>query len=126
MQLLLSCISQCNECNVNQSSLIKLLERGCSTKNFEKKCTIEDLSTLRDISLLPVCYKILSKAICYNNNNNNNNNSEINSSNKNSTINKDTVISPSQSQISKETVFIQGDSMVKKLNGFLLTRKLKK
>ena len=99
------------------------MERGCSTKNFEKKCTIEDLSTLRDISLLPVCYKILSKAICYNNNNNN---SEINSSNKNSTINKDTVISPSKSQISKETVFIQGDSMVKKLNGFLLTRKLKK
>ena len=29
----------------------------------KKKFTIEDLSTLRDISLLPVCYKILSKAI---------------------------------------------------------------
>ena len=39
---------------------------------LKKKCTIENLSTLRDISLLPVCYKILSKAICYNNNNNNN------------------------------------------------------
>ena len=62
----------------------------------------------------------------YNNNNgNNNNNNEISSSNKNSTINKDNVISPSPSQISKETVFILGDSMVKKLNGFLLTRKLK-
>ena len=30
----------------------------------KKKFTIEDLSTLRDISLLPVYYKILSKAIC--------------------------------------------------------------
>ena len=30
----------------------------------KKKFTIEDLSTLRDISLLPVCCKILSKAIC--------------------------------------------------------------
>ena len=28
----------------------------------KKKFTIEDLSTLRDISLLPICYKILSKA----------------------------------------------------------------
>ena len=64
MRRLLSCISQYNECNVNQSSLIKLLERGCYTKNSEKNFTIEDLSTLRDISLLPVCYKILSKAIC--------------------------------------------------------------
>ena len=40
------------------------MERGCYTKNSEKNFTIEDLSTLRDISLLPVCYKILSKAIC--------------------------------------------------------------
>ena len=30
----------------------------------KKKFTIEDLSTLRVISLLPVCYKILSTAIC--------------------------------------------------------------
>ena len=60
-----------------------------------------------------------------NNNNNNNNNNEINSSNRNNTINKDNVTSPSQSQNSKETVFILGDSMVKKINGFLLTRKLK-
>ena len=58
-------------------------------------------------------------------NKHNNNNNEINSSNKNSTINKDNVFSPSPSQISKETVLILGDSMVKKLNGFLLTRKLK-
>ena len=64
MQQLLSCISQYNECNVNQSLLIKLLERACYTKSSEKKFIIEDLSTLRDISLLPVCYKILSKAIC--------------------------------------------------------------
>ena len=60
-----------------------------------------------------------------NNNNNDNNNNEISSSNKNSTIKKDNVISPSPSQISKETVFILVDSMVKKLNGFLLTKKLK-
>ena len=60
-----------------------------------------------------------------NNNNNNNNNNEISSCNKNSTINKDNVISPSPSKISKETVFILGDSIVKKLNGFLLTRKVK-
>ena len=60
-----------------------------------------------------------------NNNNNNNNNNEINSSNRNNTINKDNVTSPSQSQTSKETVFILEDSMVKKINGFLLTRKLK-
>ena len=59
------------------------------------------------------------------NDNNNNNNNEINSSNRNNTINKDNVTSPSQSQNSKETVFILGDSMVKKINGFLLTRKLK-
>ena len=39
------------------------MERGCYTKNSEKKFTIEDLALL-DISLLPVCYKILSKAIC--------------------------------------------------------------
>ena len=56
---------------------------------------------------------------------NNNNNNEINSTSKNSTINEDNVTSPSPSQNSKETVFILGDSMVKKLNGFLLTRKLK-
>ena len=56
--------------------------------------------------------------------NNNNNNQEINSSNKNSTVNKDNVTSPLPSQNSKETVFMIGDSMVKKLNGFLLTRKL--
>ena len=59
--------------------------------------------------------------------NNNNNNNNENSSNKNSTNNKDNVInviSPLPSQNSKETVFILGDSMVKKLNGFLLTRKL--
>ena len=55
--------------------------------------------------------------------NNNNNNQEINS-NKNSTVNKDNVTSPLPSQNSKETVFMIGDSMVKKLNGFLLTRKL--
>ena len=60
-----------------------------------------------------------------NDNNNNNNNNEINSSNRNNTINKDNVTSPLQSQTSKETVFILEDSMVKKINGFLLTRKLK-
>ena len=59
-----------------------------------------------------------------NNNNNNNNNREINSSNKNSTVNKDNVTSPLPSQNSKETAFMIEDSMVKKLNGFLLTRKL--
>ena len=63
---------------------------------------------------------------CNNNysSNNNNNNQEINSSNKNSTVNKDNVTSLLPSQNSKETVFMIGDSMVKKLNGFLLTRKL--
>ena len=55
---------QYNKCNVNQSSFIKLLERGCYTKNSEQNFTIEDLSTLPGILLLPVCYKILSKAIC--------------------------------------------------------------
>ena len=57
------------------------------------------------------------------NNNNNNSNNDNNSSNKNSTTNKDFTLPPT-SQNSKETVFILGDSMVKKLNGFLLTRKL--
>ena len=57
------------------------------------------------------------------NNNNNNNNNDNNSSNKNITTNKDVTLPP-LSQNSKETVFILGDSMVKKLNGFLLTRKL--
>ena len=42
---------------------------------------------------------------------------------KNRTTNKDVTLPP-PSQNSKETVFILGDSMVKKLNGFLLTRKL--
>ena len=59
-----------------------------------------------------------------NNNNNNNNNREINSRNKNSTVNKDNVTSPLPSQNLKETAFMIEDSMVKKLNGFLLTRKL--
>ena len=59
-----------------------------------------------------------------NNNNNNNNsiNNENNYNNKSSYDNK--VKSTSSSPTSKETVFILGDSMVKKLNGFLLTRKL--
>ena len=65
------------------------------------------------------------KSVSNDNNNNNNDNNEINSTSKNSTINEDNVTSPSPSQNSKETVFILGDSMVKKLNGFLLTRKLK-
>ena len=30
----------------------------------KKNFTEEDLSTLRDISLLPTCYKILLKALC--------------------------------------------------------------
>ena len=30
----------------------------------KKNFNIEDQSTLRDISLLPVCYEVLSKAIC--------------------------------------------------------------
>ena len=59
------------------------------------------------------------------NNNNNNNNNKTNSSNKNITINKDNLTSSSPSQNSKETVFISGYSMVKKVNGFLLTKKLK-
>ena len=63
MRRLLPCVSQYNECNVNQSSLIQLLKRVCYIKNSKKHFTIEDLSTPRDISLLPVCYKILSKAI---------------------------------------------------------------
>ena len=42
---------------------------------------------------------------------------------KNRATNKDVTLPP-PSQNSKETVFILGDSMVKKLNGFLLTRKL--
>ena len=50
-----------------------------------------------------------------NNNNNNNNENENNSSNENSTNNKDNVTSP---------FAILGDSNVKKLNGFLLRRKL--
>ena len=58
------------------------------------------------------------------NNNNSNNNNNENNSKKNHTTNKDNFISPSPSQNSKETVFILGDSMVKKLNSFLLTRKL--
>ena len=60
-----------------------------------------------------------------NNNSNNNNNNKTNSSNKNITINKDNLTSSSPSQNSKETVFISGYSMVKKVNGFLLTKKLK-
>ena len=60
-----------------------------------------------------------------NNSNNNNNNNKTNSSNKNITINKDNLTSSSPSQNSKETVFISGYSMVKKVNGFLLTKKLK-
>ena len=61
----------------------------------------------------------------YNNNNSNNsnsNNNENNNNNKSSNDNK--VNSTPSSPTSKETVFILGDSMVKKLNGFLLTRKL--
>ena len=55
---------------------------------------------------------------------NNNNNNEDNSRNKNSATNKGNVILPPPSQNSKETVFILGNWMVKKLNVFLLTRKL--
>ena len=57
-----------------------------------------------------------------NNNSSNSNNNENNNNNKSSNDNK--VNSTPPSPTSKETVFILGDSMVKKLNGFLLTRKL--
>ena len=57
-----------------------------------------------------------------NNNNSNSNNNENNNNDKSSNDNK--VNSTPSSPTSKETVFILGDSMVKKLNGFLLTRKL--
>ena len=59
--------------------------------------------------------------IILNNNNHNENNSR---NNKKRTYNKDNVISPLPSQNSKENVFILGDSTIKKLNGFLLIRKL--
>ena len=39
--------------------------KGCIIQRIPKKSFVEtDLSTLRDISLLPTCYKILSKALC--------------------------------------------------------------
>ena len=56
---------------------------------------------------------------CYNNKNDNNNNNNNNNNNKSTDDNK--VNSFPWSPTSKETV---GESMVKKLNGFLLTRKL--
>ena len=60
-----------------------------------------------------------------NNNNNNNSNSNNNENiNNNQSSNDDKVNSTPLSPTSKKTVFILGDSMVKKLNGFLLTRKL--
>ena len=55
-------------------------------------------------------------------NDNSNNNNENNTNNKSSTDNKVNITLSSLN--SKETVFILRDSMVKKLNGFLLTRKL--
>ena len=55
---------------------------------------------------------------------NNNNNNENNSMNKKRTNNKENVISPLPSQNSKESVFILGDGTIKKLNGFLLIKKL--
>ena len=57
-----------------------------------------------------------------NNNNNNSNNNENNNNNKSSNDNK--VNSTPLSPTSKETAFTLGESTVKKLNGFLLTRKL--
>ena len=57
-----------------------------------------------------------------NNNNNNSNNNENNNNNKSSNDNK--VNSTPLSPTSKETAFMLGESTVKKLNGFLLTRKL--
>ena len=58
-----------------------------------------------------------------NKNNNNNNNNDNNNSNKKCNSNKSVTLPP-LSKSSKETVFILGDIMVKKLNCFLLTRKL--
>ena len=58
-----------------------------------------------------------------NKNNNNNNSNDNNNSNKKCTSNKSVALPP-LSQSSKETVIILGDIMVKKLNCFLLTRKL--
>ena len=57
-----------------------------------------------------------------NNNNNNSNNNENNNNNKSSNDNK--VNSTPLSPTSKETAFALGESTVKKLNNFLLTRKL--
>ena len=57
-------------------------------------------------------------------NNNNNNNNSINNENNKKSSYDNKVNSASSSPTPKETVFILRDSMVKKINGFLLTRKL--
>ena len=44
---------------------VSSLWKCCIIQRIPKKSFLEnDLSTLRDISLLPTCYKILSKALC--------------------------------------------------------------
>ena len=44
---------------------VSSLWKCCIIQRIPKKSFVEtDLSTLRDISLLPTCYKILSKALC--------------------------------------------------------------
>ena len=59
------------------------------------------------------------------NNNNNNDNSNNNENNNNNKSNTDIKVnSIPLSPTPKETVFILENNMVKKLNGFLLTRKL--
>ena len=55
MRQVLPYISHYNECHRKEAIIHRIPKN-----NFN----IEDQSTLRDISLLPVCYKVLSKDIC--------------------------------------------------------------
>ena len=96
--------------------------KSSSSKSNNGNVVATDKTNDSNITFRSKKFKKYNKINKNGNNNNNSNNNE--NSNKNKSSNDNKVNSTPSSPTSKETVFILGDSMVKKLNGFLLTRKL--
>ena len=109
---------------ISKNSKIFSNNKSSSTKNNNGNVVATDKTNDSNITFRSKKSKKYNK-IDNNNSNNSNSNSNNNESNKNNKSSTDNKVnSTPSSPTSKETVFILGDSVVKKVNCFLLTRKL--